>query len=46
MMAQEVEHRFDVAVESLPPEDDTAISLCTWPAIRSYFLRIVWRISK
>ena len=27
MMAQEVLYRSDVAVESLPPEDDTAISL-------------------
>ena len=44
MMAQEVLYRSDVAVAYRPRMIQQFLS--TWPAIRSYFLRIVWRISK
>ena len=45
MMAQEVLYRSGVEVESLPPEDDTAISL--YMARYTQLLPgIVWRILK
>ena len=44
MMAQEVLYRSDVANLYRPRMIQRFLS--TWPAIRSYFLRIVWRISK